>query len=197
MKRTRCADGDVCARWASLIMCEARKLKTTYRLVIAWDDAVAYGYLGLVQALARLTTDEPAQIYAFVRLRVRGAIIDGARLEGGVPRTVYEPIREQGDVPVRVHLGGALRRHVEAHTDPPKTPEEIAMHSETQQRLASALSSLRPRDLELVIAVHDLRGIGDSGAALARRRGVGRSTVARRSRQLTKLLRRELELGRG
>ncbi len=197
MKRTRRAGGDVCAQWASLVICEVRNLKNRYRLVLAWDDAVAYGYLGLVEALSRLETREPLRVRAFVRIRVRGAIIDGARLEGGIRRSVYESARRASDLPVHTQLGGALLAHAQLHTLRPKTPEENLLRKEREGGLHALLRELPAGDLEVIMAVYDWTGSGDCGAALARRRGVGRSHITRRHRELKTRLRRQLACADG
>ena len=58
-----------------------------------------------------------------------------------------------------------------------------------RRRLRSAIDALATEDREVVDAVYDFDDLGDSGAELARRRGVSRSHVSRAHLRILETLR--------
>lgn len=191
------ARGDVYAQWSWLVEREVRLLERTYRFAFSKDDALGYGYVGLLEGLTRLADCPRAQAHAYLRLRVRGAIVDGARSEGGIRWRLYMQLRqEHEEAPKRV-LDELLAAHVDVTAPMASTPEVEVLREERRHILQAALGSLSPADLEVLTSVLDLKEVGDSGAALARRRGTVRSTVHRRHRRVTTRLRHQVERAYG
>jgi len=69
---------------------------------IEFEDLVAYGRRGLLDAASRFDATNGAPFRAFARPRIHGAIIDGIRREGWFGRRAYRPgSADRGDVVTR------------------------------------------------------------------------------------------------
>lgn len=71
----------------------AAKIKKSLAKNIEFDDLVAYGMTGLLEAADRYDAKMGANFMTFSYYRVRGAIYDGLRGMGWVNRTEYQKIR--------------------------------------------------------------------------------------------------------
>jgi len=71
----------------------AAKIKKTLSKNIEFDDLVAYGMTGLLEAADRFDPLRGANFMTFSYYRVRGAIYDGLRGMGWVSRSEYQKIR--------------------------------------------------------------------------------------------------------
>jgi len=71
----------------------AAKIKKTLAKNIEFDDLVAYGMTGLLEAAERYDPLRGANFMTFSYYRVRGAIYDGLRGMGWVSRSEYQKIR--------------------------------------------------------------------------------------------------------
>lgn len=71
----------------------AAKIKKTLAKNIEFDDLVAYGMTGLLEAADRFDPKFGANFMTFSYYRVRGAIYDGLRGMGWVSRSEYQKIR--------------------------------------------------------------------------------------------------------
>ncbi|MCP4500902.1 MAG: sigma-70 family RNA polymerase sigma factor [Deltaproteobacteria bacterium] len=71
----------------------AAKIKKTLAKTIEFDDLMAYGMAGLLEAAERYDPKFGANFMTFSYYRVRGAIYDGLRGMGWVNRTEYQKIR--------------------------------------------------------------------------------------------------------
>ena len=71
----------------------AAKIKKTLAKNIEFDDLVAYGMTGLLEAADRFDPKYGANFMTFSYYRVRGAIYDGLRGMGWVSRSEYQKIR--------------------------------------------------------------------------------------------------------
>jgi len=71
----------------------AAKIKKTLAKTIEFDDLMAYGMAGLLEAADRYDPKFGANFMTFSYYRVRGAIYDGLRGMGWVNRTEYQKIR--------------------------------------------------------------------------------------------------------
>lgn len=60
---------------------------------IEFDDLVAYGTEGLLDAASRFDATRGVPFEAFARLRIRGAIVDGIRKEGWFGRRAHRRLR--------------------------------------------------------------------------------------------------------
>ncbi|HEY4223556.1 MAG TPA: sigma-70 family RNA polymerase sigma factor [Myxococcota bacterium] len=71
----------------------AAKIKKSLAKNIEFDDLVAYGMTGLLEAAERYDPKMGANFMTFSYYRIRGAIYDGLRGMGWVNRTEYQKIR--------------------------------------------------------------------------------------------------------
>lgn len=71
----------------------AAKIKKTLAKNIEFDDLVAYGMTGLLEAAERYDPLRGANFMTFSYYRIRGAIYDGLRGMGWVSRSEYQKIR--------------------------------------------------------------------------------------------------------
>lgn len=71
----------------------AAKIKKTLAKNIEFDDLVAYGMAGLLEAAERYDPKFGANFMTFSYYRIRGAIYDGLRGMGWVSRSEYQKIR--------------------------------------------------------------------------------------------------------
>ena len=71
----------------------AAKIKKGLAKTIEFDDLIAYGMTGLLEAAERFDPKMGANFMTFSYYRIRGAIYDGLRGMGWVSRTEYQKIR--------------------------------------------------------------------------------------------------------
>ncbi|MEE2788865.1 MAG: sigma-70 family RNA polymerase sigma factor [Myxococcota bacterium] len=69
------------------------------------------------------------------------------------------------------------------------SPEDITVHQSALRRLRRVLHELDADELSLIEAVYDFHGTDDSAARFARRRGLHRSSITRRHRNVLRKLR--------
>src|SRR5262245_40849715 len=79
----------------SLVQAIARKLKKTLRTSIEYDDLVAYGSKGLVEAAERYDARPGVAFTTFAYYRIRGAMFDGLRTMGWYSRADYARYRAE------------------------------------------------------------------------------------------------------
>src|SRR5260221_12843160 len=71
----------------------AAKIKEQLPREIEFDDLVAYGMQGLLEAAQRFDGSHGTSFTTFAYYRVRGAMFDGLRGMGWLPRAEYSPLR--------------------------------------------------------------------------------------------------------
>jgi RNA polymerase sigma factor for flagellar operon FliA len=79
----------------SLVQAIAAKLKRTLGRTIDFDDLVAYGTKGLLEAADRFDPSHGASFTTFAYYRVRGAMLDGLRTMGWYSRADYARYRAE------------------------------------------------------------------------------------------------------
>jgi RNA polymerase sigma factor for flagellar operon FliA len=79
----------------SLVQAIARKVKKTLGASIDYDDLVAYGSKGLVEAAQRFDPRHGAAFSTFAYYRIRGAMFDGLRTMGWYSRADYARYRAE------------------------------------------------------------------------------------------------------
>jgi RNA polymerase sigma factor for flagellar operon FliA len=72
-----------------LVQAIARKVKKTLGASIEYDDLVAYGSKGLVEAADRYDARPGVAFTTFAYYRIRGAMFDGLRTMGWYSRADY------------------------------------------------------------------------------------------------------------
>src|SRR5438046_1214586 len=78
-----------------LVQAIARKLKKTLGARIDYDDLVAYGSKGLVEAADRFDARPGVAFTTFAYYRIRGAMFDGLRTMGWYSRADYARYRAE------------------------------------------------------------------------------------------------------
>src|SRR3954452_10698642 len=79
----------------SLVQAIAAKLKRTLGRTIDFEDLVAYGTKGLLEAAKRFDPSQGASFTTFAYYRVRGAMLDGLRSMGWYSRADYARYRAE------------------------------------------------------------------------------------------------------
>jgi RNA polymerase sigma factor FliA len=102
----------------------AAKVKKSVSKNIEFDDLLAYGMTGLLEAADRYDPKVGANFMTFSYYRVRGAIYDGLRNMGWVSRTEYQKIRFEEranqyleNMASREAVGGEQSRSVEDNVE--------------------------------------------------------------------------------
>ena len=72
-----------------LVQAIAGKLKRSLGRHLAFDDLVAYGSRGLIEAASRFDPSQGASFQTFAYYRIRGAMLDGVRTMGWYSRGDY------------------------------------------------------------------------------------------------------------
>ncbi len=98
----------------SLVKSLARKLRERAPEHIGMDELLAYGSKGLVEAAERYDPTRGVAFSTFAYYRVRGAMFDGIRLMGGIPKAVAK--RHRAAAMTDEYLENAQQR--EAGADP-------------------------------------------------------------------------------
>ena len=95
-KQTNCQDlkWPLVLRYVGLVKSLALQARGVYRSFAQIDDIVHEGVLALVSAVDKFDPDKGVKFETFVSKRIRGAIIDLARRQDWVPRSVRRRARE-------------------------------------------------------------------------------------------------------
>lgn len=131
--------------------CAARIHRSTGAAGVPYEDLVAYGCQGLVEAVDKYDPSRGTTFLTFCMPRVRGAILDGVRAFHRISRRVYEHL----DGPdIHVSFDAELPRPSDGHSwngkpfYSPPTCEEQGLSASLLDRLA-ALPALQRQVLEL------------------------------------------------
>lgn len=108
-----------------------QKLQKQLALRVERDDLVAYGNMGLLDAWRRYDPARGAAFSTFAYYRIRGAIRDGCRKEGWLPRTRK----------VRPKTHEALAEHLEAQHDANLQAPEARTLTESVSRVSDMVGS--------------------------------------------------------
>ena len=77
-------------RYLPLVRRVARRFRSRFATQADVDDLIAWGTLGLLDALDRYDPGREALFATYARFRIRGAILDQLRVLDWVPRSVRE-----------------------------------------------------------------------------------------------------------
>ena len=93
-------------RWLPLVRAMARHLGARLPGNIDLDDLVQVGSMGLLDAISRYDSTQPAQFETFARHRIRGAMLDELRRQDWLPRKQRQKIKrfEQAEQRLQHHL---------------------------------------------------------------------------------------------
>lgn len=180
---------------------------------IEFEDLVAYGQIGLLEAARRYEHGHRTTFTTFAYYRVRGAIYDGLRkLHGsGIELDANAIAAERGDELLEAGFGDGssmddLAGELSDAIDGVSTAALLAEHAvdalsgaspariveqrELVERLRDALARLTDDERELTVALYrDGRSITD----IARTRGCHKATTCRAHQSVLERLRRELD----
>ncbi len=87
------AQKELIEQYTPFVRSIAAKIKKGLAKTIEFDDLIAYGMTGLLEAAERYDPKMGANFMTFSYYRIRGAIYDGLRGMGWVSRTEYQKIR--------------------------------------------------------------------------------------------------------
>ena len=123
-------------RHLDLVQAIARKLKKTLGTRIEYDDLVAYGSKGLVEAADRFDARPGVAFTTFAYYRIRGAMFDGLRTMGWYSRADYARYRAEE----------RANEYLQTHADRPAGEEggasKTADAAETLAAVAQVLSGV-------------------------------------------------------
>jgi RNA polymerase sigma factor for flagellar operon FliA len=77
----------------SVVRFAARKIRRQLGTALDFDELYAMGNLGLLDAARTYDAEYGVRFEAWAYLKVRGAIIDGLRKQGDLPRAIYSKLR--------------------------------------------------------------------------------------------------------
>lgn len=155
-----------------LVRGTARRVVAQLALDTSFEDLVAYGMQGLIEARQRFDPSRGVPFTAFAHYRIRGAIIDGVRQMARLPRRVHvnrraaealdaaaeQALEQRADTPDAVEtlkaiddiLGKTSAAFILAAVgqaeDTPADAEEKLVSSEERSRVALALETLPERE---------------------------------------------------
>ena len=126
------------------------------------DDLIAAGTWGLVDSLRRAQDSEGVAFECYVRIRIRGAMVDELRAQDWLPRRVRRAISRQqpeGDTATVVGFDDMTGRDAMALADKgtPTPMEQVAAASE-RKMVAAAMGKLPPRE-RTVVQLHYFSGV--------------------------------------
>jgi len=101
-------------RHLPLVRSLAVKLRDQLPDHLALEDLVGYGSKGLMEAAERYDPSRGIAFSTFAHYRIRGALVDGLRIMGGLPRAVVR--RHRAEAMANEYLANAQER--EAGADP-------------------------------------------------------------------------------
>jgi len=186
-----------------LVRAEARRVhRLLPRDAYALEDLVGHGHVGLLEARDRFDVHRGIPFDLFARQRIRGSMYDALRRQGWLGRRGWDAVRRQAiahevleDVGPAVgqveddpgaladavaHLAMAFLTEATLSALGPTVEADAALEdAELRTSLQRALAALPDDDRDVVHAVYDFSGSGDSGSRLAERRRVSRSSVSR------------------
>jgi RNA polymerase sigma factor FliA len=128
------------------------------------DDLIAAGTWGLMDSLRRAPTTEGTAFESYVRIRIRGAMVDELRAQDWLPRRVRTAVnrRQPGEAaPLAavvgledVTMGDPMALADTQH----RSPIEEVLASSERKLLAAAVEKLPPRE-RTVVQLHYFSGV--------------------------------------
>ena len=126
------------------------------------DDLVAAGTYGLMDSLRKCATSDGAAFECYVRIRIRGAMVDELRAQDFLSRRARSALHKRGagdDEAQVVALDDLAAGDVLALADRDSlTPIEYVEANAERQILASAVGKLPPRE-RTVVQMHYFSGV--------------------------------------
>ena len=141
--------------YSPLVKYVASRVGSSLPSSVEQADLISYGFFGLIDAMGKFDTSRGIKFETYAIPRIRGAIIDELRALDWVPRSVRFKARELERVYAKL----------EAKRKRAPTDEEVA------EELGISVGELQATLLDIsqtsVIALDDLRNVGDKGDTIA------------------------------
>ena len=130
-----------------LVAAQAQQLLSSLSLRVERDDLIAYGNMGLLKAWRRFDADRGVAFTTFAYYRIKGAMLDGCRREGWLPR------RRKSQARAEQALNTYASERLEERADTPKSTSFSESVSRVSDRIgeAFAIVMLEEHDLERVV----------------------------------------------
>jgi RNA polymerase sigma factor for flagellar operon FliA len=139
-----------------LVHAIAAKLKRSLGRSIEFEDLVAYGSRGLVEAAERFDPQQGASFTTFAYYRIRGAMLDGLRTMGWYSRADYA--RYRAEERANEYLQNLAERDAAAKSAaPPAETGGATAALEEMAELLSGVATVHITSLEAAAAVSDER----------------------------------------
>jgi RNA polymerase sigma factor for flagellar operon FliA len=135
----------------SLVQAIAAKLKRTLGRTIDFEDLVAYGTKGLLEAADRFDPTQGASFTTFAYYRVRGAMLDGLRTMGWYSRADYA--RYRAEERANEYLQNQSERDTAARQDGATTDRKSALESIAE--ILGGVAAIHITSLEAAAGVAD------------------------------------------
>lgn len=81
-------------QYLPLVKRQVARIKPFLPSSVEEADIVGYGLLGLLEAITRYDAHKGVPFEAYAMMRIRGAIIDGLRAMGWIPRNAYRRVKQ-------------------------------------------------------------------------------------------------------
>lgn len=184
--------------------------------VVQLGDLQQWGRMGALEARRRFDPRTGVHFKDFARHRIRGSMFDGLRTMGLLSRRTYKRLQQEAideglvGEPTPDPEGGPTREsdarvafqailelatsRLAAMGETQESPEADYEERDAIHKVRRALEMLSDDERRVVRAVYDLNDSGDSGARMAKRTGMSRSSISRRHRVVLDRLRRLLRV---
>ena len=151
--------GDEDVKWAIVLRCEgliksvALQIQGVYSSFAQADDIVNEGILSLLKAIDRFDPDKGVKFETYIAKRIRGMVIDLARKQNWIPRTLRQRAKEIDNTVVE--LSADLGRY-------PTDDEVIERMGVSKERYQRDMASIALSDLLSLDMLMDVREGSDS-----------------------------------
>ena len=151
--------GDEAVKWAIVLRCEgliksvALQIQGVYSSFAQVDDIVNEGILTLLKAIDRFDPDKGVKFETYIAKRIRGMVIDLARKQNWIPRTLRQRAKEIDNTVVE--LSADLGRY-------PTDDEVIERMGVSKERYQRDMASIALSDLLSLDMLMDVREGSDS-----------------------------------
>jgi RNA polymerase sigma factor FliA len=147
---------DEIERWRPLVCKIARRMP---RRLLDFDDLVAVGLVGVMDAYERFDPGRGVGFYAFASPRIAGAMVDAMRQVDWVPRSVRDKGAEVSEpLPLDAEPAGPGSSLYDMLADDVGDPAEVVTMRETAGELSDAVGRL-PASHQRVIHLHFVVGL--------------------------------------
>lgn len=140
---------DALKKYSILIRSLARKLSAGFPAGLDYDDLCSSGRIGLLDAMKKYDPEQKRQFSAYVKYRVRGAMLDEIRSHDWIPRSVKEKAKVVRDTI------DELRRVLEREPTHMEVAKRLGLKEEHSYKLAE--SSKRAT----LISTEDIKNYGE------------------------------------